>query len=163
MDGVLGPEASCFLKKVAEQLLFRRNKPYSIVMAWVKMQMQLATIRATNLCLHGFRTKWRIVQRKWTIDVDCQCCSSNAWFLFASLVICYNIIVSLSLYFVVKWEHLVIIVAVCNYQRLYFVWFCLDLCRYPVFFLCCVLSCSCPECSVIVLFVKFCQATKSTR
>ena len=57
VDGMMGPEASCFLKRVAEQRSFHWNKPYSIVMGWVKVRMEFATIYATNLFSSGSRTK----------------------------------------------------------------------------------------------------------
>ena len=68
VDGVFGREATCFLKRVAERLsrhkirAFHRssfiwNKPYSIVMGWVKVRLQFAILRATNLCLRGSRIK----------------------------------------------------------------------------------------------------------
>ena len=46
VDGVFGREATCFLKRVAERLSFIWNKPYSIVMGWVKVRLQFAILRA---------------------------------------------------------------------------------------------------------------------
>ena len=60
-DGVFGREVTCFLKRVAERLSFIWNKPYSIVMGWVKVRLQFAILRATNLCLRGSRIKWRSI------------------------------------------------------------------------------------------------------
>ena len=39
VDDMMVPEASCSLKRVAEQLSFHCNKPYSMVMVWVKVRM----------------------------------------------------------------------------------------------------------------------------
>ena len=50
-----------FFKTVAERLSFIWNKPYSIVMGWVKVRLQFAVLRATNLCLRGSRIKWRSI------------------------------------------------------------------------------------------------------
>ena len=55
----VGPETSSLLKSVAEHLTFCWNKLYYLVMGWVKVRMQFATLHATNLCLCGSRTKWK--------------------------------------------------------------------------------------------------------
>ena len=47
-----------FFKRVAERLSYIWNKP---VMGWVKVRLQFAVLRATNLCLRGSRIKWRSI------------------------------------------------------------------------------------------------------
>ena len=61
VDGIFGREATCFLKRGAECLSFIWKKPYSNMMGWVKVRLQFAILRATNLCLRGPRIKWRTV------------------------------------------------------------------------------------------------------
>ena len=59
VDGVVGCEANCVLKRVAEVLSAKWSKPYSLVMNWVRASLSLSIYRATNLCLRGSRVKWR--------------------------------------------------------------------------------------------------------
>ena len=60
MDGFVGVEAGCILKRVAEVLGW---KSCCQVMGWVRCYMSLAVIRATGLCLRGSRVPWRSVLR----------------------------------------------------------------------------------------------------
>ena len=59
VDGRMGREARVFLKRLAEKLTMRWQKPYSEVMGWVQARMSFATLRATNRCIRGSRLRWR--------------------------------------------------------------------------------------------------------
>ena len=63
VDGFVGVEAGCILKRVAEVLGWKWGKSYVQVMGWVRCYMSLAVIRATGLCLRGSRVPWRSVGR----------------------------------------------------------------------------------------------------
>ena len=59
IDGLLGKEFSCFLKRLADRLSSKWDLNYSIVMNWLRSKLSFAVLRATNLCIRGSRTKWR--------------------------------------------------------------------------------------------------------
>ena len=56
--GMLGPEASRFIKHLSERLSYKWERNYSTVMCWVRTRITFAIIRASVLCLRGSRTKW---------------------------------------------------------------------------------------------------------
>ena len=87
---MLDPEASCFLKEVAEQLSFCWNKQFlSWWSGWKFACNLLQYLTLISGCVGP--EACREVQRKWTMVMDCLICSCNAWVLFSFLVICYNI------------------------------------------------------------------------
>ena len=59
VDGVLGREAECFIKLLAEKIAIKWKKSYPEVAGWIRARLSIAILRATNLCLLGSRTKWR--------------------------------------------------------------------------------------------------------
>ena len=61
MHGVLGREARMFLNRLGDSIADMWKKSHSEleVMGWVRAKMSFAILRATNLCLHGSRRKWR--------------------------------------------------------------------------------------------------------
>ena len=61
VDGMLGLEASRFLKQLSEQLAYKWERSYSTIMSWVRTQLTFSILRASILCLRGSRTKWRSV------------------------------------------------------------------------------------------------------
>ena len=61
VDGLLGREATKFVKHLADQLSFKWHSNYSMLINWVRTRLSFAIIRATILCLRGSRTKWRAV------------------------------------------------------------------------------------------------------
>ena len=59
IDGVLAPEFTFFLKRLADGLASKWDRPYSHVMCWVRCRISFAILRATNICIKGTRSKWR--------------------------------------------------------------------------------------------------------
>ena len=59
VDGVLGHYAQHLMKRLCDQIAMKWEKSHSEVMGWVRARMAFAILRATNLCLHGSRVKWR--------------------------------------------------------------------------------------------------------
>ena len=57
VDGVLGREARMFVNHLGDSIADMWKKSHSEVMGWVRANI----LRATNLCLHGSRRKWRRV------------------------------------------------------------------------------------------------------
>ena len=59
IDGVLAPEFTFFLKRLANGLASKWDRPYSHVMCWVRCRISFAILRATNICIRGTTSKWR--------------------------------------------------------------------------------------------------------
>ena len=56
-DGVLHREYRAYQTRLASKLATKWQKPYSLVMGWVKLRMQFAIFRAVDLRLRGTRRK----------------------------------------------------------------------------------------------------------
>ena len=55
-DGMLGSEAEFFVKRLGDFLAARWERPYSIVMGWVRAHLSFAILRAALLCV------WQLYQ-----------------------------------------------------------------------------------------------------
>ena len=47
------------MKKLGDFLAAKWERPYSVVMGWVRECLSFAILRAVVLCVHGSRTRWR--------------------------------------------------------------------------------------------------------
>ena len=61
VDGLMGVEAKTFMDRLADFLATKWERPYSIVVHWLRIKLSLALLRATNFCLRGTRCKVRSV------------------------------------------------------------------------------------------------------
>ena len=59
VDGVLGWEAECFIKLLAEKIAIKWKKSYPEVAGWIRARLSFAILMATKLSLRGSRIKWR--------------------------------------------------------------------------------------------------------
>ena len=59
VDGMLGSEAEFFVRRLGDFLATKWERPYSVVMGWVRARLSFAILQAALLCVHGSRTKWR--------------------------------------------------------------------------------------------------------
>ena len=59
VDGMLGSEAKFFVRRLGDFLAAKWERPYSVVMGWVRARLSFAILRATLLCVRGSRTKRR--------------------------------------------------------------------------------------------------------
>ena len=59
LDGMLGSKDEFFVKRLSDFLAARWERPYSVVMGWVRARLSFAILRAALLCVPGSRTKWR--------------------------------------------------------------------------------------------------------
>jgi len=59
VDGMLGSEAEFFVKKTGDFLAAKWERPYTVVMGWIRARLSFAILRAALLCVRGSRTKWR--------------------------------------------------------------------------------------------------------
>ena len=48
-----------FVRRLGDFLAAKWERPYSVVMGWVRARLSFAILRATLLCVRGSRTKWR--------------------------------------------------------------------------------------------------------
>ena len=53
VDGMLGSEAEFFVKRLGDFLAAKWERPYSVVMGWVRACLSFAILRATLLCVRG--------------------------------------------------------------------------------------------------------------
>ena len=61
VDGLLGREASRFLKRLGELLSLKWERSYSGIINWLRTRLSFAILHATIVCLRGSRTNWRSV------------------------------------------------------------------------------------------------------
>ena len=52
-DGILGREASFLLKRLAQSISIKWDKPLGQTTGWLRAKLSFAILRATNLCLRG--------------------------------------------------------------------------------------------------------------
>ena len=59
VDGMLGFEAEFFIKRLGDFLAARWERPYGVVMGWMRARLSFAVLWAALLYVRGSRTKWR--------------------------------------------------------------------------------------------------------
>ena len=47
------------MKRLSDFWAARWERPFSVVMGWVRARLSFAVLRAALLCVRGSRTKWR--------------------------------------------------------------------------------------------------------
>jgi len=57
VDGCLHREFESFLKRLAQRLAVKWQRPFSYVIGWVKVKIQFAILRAVDLRVRGSRKK----------------------------------------------------------------------------------------------------------
>ena len=57
VDGLLGKEADFFIHRLCDFLSIKWERPFSLVMYWIRARLSFAILRATLLCVRGSRTK----------------------------------------------------------------------------------------------------------
>ena len=57
VDGMLGSEAEFFVRRLGDFLTAKWERPYSVVMGWVRARLSFEILRATLLCVRGSRIK----------------------------------------------------------------------------------------------------------
>ena len=54
--GGMGQEATTFYKRLADMIAQKQQKPYSIVINWLRCKLSFAAIRASIMCIRGTRS-----------------------------------------------------------------------------------------------------------
>ena len=54
--GGMGWEATTFYKRLADKLAWKQQKPYSVVMSWLRCKLSFAAIRSSIMCIRGSRS-----------------------------------------------------------------------------------------------------------
>ena len=52
-------EAEFFVKRTGDFLAAKWERPYTVVMGWVRARLSFAILWTALLCVRGSRTKWR--------------------------------------------------------------------------------------------------------
>ena len=58
VDGMLGKEASIFVRRLAERLSVKWDSNYCNMLCWIRTRLTFTILQATIFCLRGSRTKW---------------------------------------------------------------------------------------------------------
>ena len=56
--GSMAPEASTFYKRLANLLSHKQEKPYSMVMGWLRCRLSFAILRSAIMCIRGTRSSF---------------------------------------------------------------------------------------------------------
>ncbi len=54
--GSIGKEGTTFYKRLADMLSRKQEKPYSVVMGWMRCRLSFAIIRSAVMCIRGTRS-----------------------------------------------------------------------------------------------------------
>ena len=54
--GGIGREATTFYKRLADLISCKRDKPYSVIMGWLRCKLSFAAVRSLILCIRGSRS-----------------------------------------------------------------------------------------------------------
>ena len=57
VDSMLGSEAEFFVRRLGDFLAVKWERPYSVVVGWVRAHLSFAILWASLLCVHGRQTK----------------------------------------------------------------------------------------------------------
>ena len=56
--GSMGKEGTTFYKRLADMLSRKQEKPYSVVMGWLRCRLTFALLRSAILCIRGTRSSF---------------------------------------------------------------------------------------------------------
>ena len=56
--GSMGREGTTFYKRLADMLSHKQEKPYSVVMGWLRCRLSFAILRSSIMCLRGTRSSF---------------------------------------------------------------------------------------------------------
>ena len=54
--GGMGQEATTFYKRLADTLARKQQKPYSVVISWLRCKLSFAVVRSSIMCIRGTRS-----------------------------------------------------------------------------------------------------------
>ena len=54
--GGMGQEATTFYKRLADMLAWKEQKPYSVVISWLRCKLSFAAVRSSIMCIRGTRS-----------------------------------------------------------------------------------------------------------
>ena len=57
--GGMARECSTFYRRLADMISIKQDKPYSLVVSWLRTRLSYASLRAAVLCIHGSRSSHR--------------------------------------------------------------------------------------------------------
>ena len=59
VDGLLGKETDFFIHRLCDFLCAKWERPFSLVINWIRARLSFAILQATLLCVRGLCTKWK--------------------------------------------------------------------------------------------------------
>ncbi|CAB0000687.1 unnamed protein product [Nesidiocoris tenuis] len=62
VDGHFAPQMSAFVKVLAERLADKWGQPQQITRSWIRTRLAFAILRASSLCIHSSRKRWRCAE-----------------------------------------------------------------------------------------------------
>jgi len=73
VDGMLGPEAEFFVKRMSDFLAAKWERPYSVVTEWVRACLSFVILRDALLCVHGSCKVEELGNCGWRLFANCSC------------------------------------------------------------------------------------------
>ena len=58
-NGAMGRECAIYHKLLAQKISLKEDKPYSIVMSWIRTKLSISLIKSALLCLRGSRRPFK--------------------------------------------------------------------------------------------------------
>ena len=75
--GGMGREATTFYKRLADKLAQKQQKPYPVVICWLRRKLSFAAVRSSIMCIRGTRSSFNRPPR----DVDITLATSEGGIL----------------------------------------------------------------------------------
>ena len=77
INGGIGADCNCFLKRLAEELSEKNEEPYHITITWIRTLLSFEILRSVHTCVTGSRTPCHKIPQGDFID-DCRLIASEA-------------------------------------------------------------------------------------
>ena len=71
INGGMGADCNCFLKRLAEKLSEKNEEPYDITITWIRKLLSFGILRSVHTCVRGSRTPFHKIPQGDFID-DCR-------------------------------------------------------------------------------------------
>ena len=77
INGGMGADFNCFLKRLAEKLSENNEEPYHITITWIRTLLSFEILRSVHTCVRGSRTPFHKIPQGDFID-ECRLNASQA-------------------------------------------------------------------------------------
>ena len=69
-SGGMGPRAQVFYKRLAELMAERKQKPKSVIVAWMRCRLSFSLLKSAILCLRGTKPQGPAPTRVADLDIE---------------------------------------------------------------------------------------------